>query len=179
MDKELNILSEASGLTKEKAQQLLQKQSWKEDRQDDDDDDEGTKPPLLIITRKTPSTRRSKSARRICASSGHHQHHTKHFVEHNYHDHSHDPIVLVGDASPAAEEEEEAPIANRSSSKIKQSRRGHRGGVSTPFPEKLHEMLTAIDEDGGEDTNVVSWQPHGRCFIVRDPKAFVEDVMPQ
>jgi len=51
-----------------------------------------------------------------------------------------------------------------------------RGGVSSPFPMKLHEMLDDIERDGYG--HVVSWQPHGRCFIVRKPKEFVEHVMP-
>jgi HSF-type DNA-binding len=51
-----------------------------------------------------------------------------------------------------------------------------RGGVASPFPTKLHEMLDDIERDGYG--HVVSWQPHGRCFIVRKPKEFVEHVMP-
>lgn len=47
------------------------------------------------------------------------------------------------------------------------------GGVTQPFPEKLHEMLT-------KETNVpdiVAWLPHGRAFIVRNPKLFTSQVM--
>lgn len=51
-----------------------------------------------------------------------------------------------------------------------------RGGVATPFPWKLHEML----EDAAKENNesIVSWCPHGRSFIVHKPKIFVEKVMP-
>jgi len=73
------------------------------------------------------------------------QHHIT--VKHDYHDHAHDN---------AADYEEEHPV---------------RGGVTTPFPLKLHEMLTATAAEGLED--VVSWQPHGRCFVVHKPKDFV------
>jgi hypothetical protein len=56
-------------------------------------------------------------------------------------------------------------------------RRGHRGGVAVPFPEKLHYMLSRMDPEGSED--IVTWQPHGRCFIVHKPKEFVEQIMPR
>jgi hypothetical protein len=51
-----------------------------------------------------------------------------------------------------------------------------RGGVVTPFPWKLHDMLERIEEDGY--AHVVSWQPHGRCFVVHNPTKFVTEVMP-
>ena len=51
-----------------------------------------------------------------------------------------------------------------------------RGGVVTPFPWKLHDMLERVDVDGYEQ--IVSWQPHGRSFMVHKPDAFVETVMP-
>lgn len=51
-----------------------------------------------------------------------------------------------------------------------------RGGVATPFPWKLHEMLDASYEEGNEW--IVSWQPHGRSFTVHKPKIFVEKIMP-
>lgn len=47
-----------------------------------------------------------------------------------------------------------------------------RGGVTTPFPWKLHDMLERVDEDGY--AHIVSWQPHGRCFMIHKPKEFVE-----
>jgi len=47
-----------------------------------------------------------------------------------------------------------------------------RGGVVTPFPWKLHDMLESVEEDGY--AHIVSWQPHGRCFAVHKPKDFVE-----
>jgi HSF-type DNA-binding len=51
-----------------------------------------------------------------------------------------------------------------------------KGGVSTPFPWKLHIMLDAVDEDG--DTDIVSWLSHGKAFIVHKPKDFVHEIMP-
>jgi len=69
-------------------------------------------------------------------------------VEHNYHDHAFDI---------SSDYQEEHPA---------------RGGVTTPFPLKLHEMLDVVVAEGLE--HVVSWQPHGRCFVVHKPKEFVE-----
>jgi len=68
-------------------------------------------------------------------------------VQHHYHDHANDN---------AADYQEEHPV---------------RGGVTTPFPLKLHEMLDAAAAEGMD--HIVSWQPHGRCFLVHKPKEFV------
>ena len=59
----------------------------------------------------------------------------------------------------------------------KGKRRGPRGGVVVPFPVKLYNMLEGVEQEGLE--HVVSWQVHGRCFIVHRSKEFVEDVMPR
>jgi len=48
------------------------------------------------------------------------------------------------------------------------------GGVQNPFPERLHDMLT---QDKYPD--IVSWAPHGRCFVVRKPKEFEKNVLEQ
>lgn len=55
--------------------------------------------------------------------------------------------------------------------------RRERGGVASPFPLKLHSMLDTAKAETFD--NVVSWQPHGRCFKVRNPDVFVAKVMPQ
>jgi hypothetical protein len=44
------------------------------------------------------------------------------------------------------------------------------------FPSKLHYMLTELETDGMND--IVSWQPHGRCFLVHKQQQFVEQVLP-
>mmetsp|Transcript_11729 Transcript_11729/g.17205 ORF Transcript_11729/g.17205 Transcript_11729/m.17205 type:complete len:185 (+) Transcript_11729:79-633(+) len=51
-----------------------------------------------------------------------------------------------------------------------------RGGVATPFPWKVYDMLETAEVDGFED--LVSWIPHGRAFMVHHPQKFVEQVMP-
>lgn len=50
----------------------------------------------------------------------------------------------------------------------------HRG-ATRQFPNKLYEMLAQASEQGFDD--IVSWQPHGRAFLVRKPGAFVSEVM--
>jgi hypothetical protein len=50
-----------------------------------------------------------------------------------------------------------------------------KGGVTTPFPWKLHDMLDDRDKDGKH--SVVTWQPHGRAFMVHKPKEFVDQIM--
>ena len=101
--------------------------------------------------------RQSKTPR-SCSNSSH----TKHYVEHDYHDHLYDPVVR--DMTPGK-------------NGVQKRARVHRGGVSQPFPEKLHYMLSRVDSEGLSD--IVSWQPHGRCFIVRKPKEFVTEIMPR
>ena len=44
------------------------------------------------------------------------------------------------------------------------------------FPLKLHAVLDQIEADGL--AHVISWQPHGRAFVIHKPKTFVEHVMP-
>lgn len=55
------------------------------------------------------------------------------------------------------------------------------GGVTQPFPEKLHELLEKEStEDFRENVHAtVGWLPHGRAFLVRKPKEFTRDVMPK
>ena len=50
-----------------------------------------------------------------------------------------------------------------------------RAGTPAKFPDTLYKMLKESAEGNLED--VVSWQPHGRCFIVRKPNEFVEKIM--
>ncbi|CAB9521838.1 shock factor protein 4 [Seminavis robusta] len=52
-----------------------------------------------------------------------------------------------------------------------------RGGVTEPFPERLHRLLKEIADDGNGD--VISFLPHGRAIAIHKPDRFVEDIMPQ
>jgi hypothetical protein len=78
----------------------------------------------------------------------------RHFVVHSYHDHADDHSV--------------------SDSEQEEQRR--RGGVSVSFPIKLHAVLDQVEMDGLAD--VISWQPHGRAFVIHKPKEFVGHIMP-
>jgi len=65
-------------------------------------------------------------------------------------------------------------VRSKASTCLKKSRKGPRGGVATPFPVKLHQLL-----ERKEHCAIISWQPHGRCFLLRKPKEFLEKVMPR
>lgn len=82
--------------------------------------------------------------------------HTRHYVVHNYRDHSADTEETAGCT--------DAPKCRR-------------GGVTTPFPLRLHQVLDQVETDGYAD--IISWKPHGRCFVIHKPKQFVEEVMPK
>ena len=80
-------------------------------------------------------------------------------VQHVYHDHIYDP---------------ELPLpSSDTSSDGRKPRKGPRGGVTTPFPLKLHNLL-----ETNQWSDIISWQPHGRCFVLHKPKDFLDEVMP-
>jgi hypothetical protein len=81
----------------------------------------------------------------------------RHFVVHNYHDHANDTC------EPGEAEEE-------------QNQR-RRGGVAVAFPLRLHAVLDQVEADGL--AHIVSWQAHGRCFVIHNPKEFVDHIMPR
>ena len=54
-----------------------------------------------------------------------------------------------------------------------------KGGVYIPFPEKLFNMLQYIDLQEPELANIVSWQPHGRSFLVHDVPRFESIILPR
>lgn len=84
----------------------------------------------------------------------------KQCIQHNYHDHSYDH-------DPCSHLDEGALHKNPSS----------KGGVTIPFPSKLYKMLDHIHSKEPELAEIVSWQPHGRCFLVHKPKAFADNVL--
>merc|ERR1712076_59445 len=45
------------------------------------------------------------------------------------------------------------------------------------FPMKLYELLSRVDKEG--INAIISWQPHGLCFVIRAPERFVEEVIPR
>lgn len=52
-----------------------------------------------------------------------------------------------------------------------------RRGVATAFPHKLFAMLTASPVEGFGD--IVSWQPHGRSFLIHKKTEFISQIMPR
>jgi len=78
-------------------------------------------------------------------------------VKHNYHDHSSE-----------SDNPENCNLKHKNS---------HKGRVKGPFPFKLFDMLTHL-ELTGQKSDVVSWLPHGRSFVVHNTKEFESSVLP-
>lgn len=57
------------------------------------------------------------------------------------------------------------------------ARRRTRGGVTEPFPEKLHRMLLEVEKDGMG--HIISFFPHGRAFGIHDTEKFEKKIMPK
>lgn len=56
---------------------------------------------------------------------------------------------------------------------------GHqRKGRTGTFPQKLHQMLSDLERQGG-GTDIASFLPHGRAFAIHKPRDFVKHVMPK
>mmetsp|Transcript_4819 Transcript_4819/g.7425 ORF Transcript_4819/g.7425 Transcript_4819/m.7425 type:complete len:662 (-) Transcript_4819:860-2845(-) len=52
--------------------------------------------------------------------------------------------------------------------------RKNAGGVTQPFPGKLMEVLNRSDL-----AEIIEWMPHGRAFLVKQPKTFASQVLPR
>jgi HSF-type DNA-binding len=76
-------------------------------------------------------------------------------VEHRYHDYAF----------------EAETVADRRATENSTAKRGEQN-----FPVKLLYVIEELEKDGLD--HVISWQPHGRCFIVHKQKEFVENVLP-
>lgn len=51
------------------------------------------------------------------------------------------------------------------------------GSIQISFPLKLQRILDKLESEGNK--TILSWQPHGRAFIVHDPERFVGEIMPE
>jgi HSF-type DNA-binding len=87
-------------------------------------------------------------------------------IEHHYVDHANDAVIPVPKLENA--------VGGMS---------GHHGISATyahsserTFPVTLHFMLNELKSDGLD--HIISWQPHGRCFVVHKQTLFVETVLP-
>ena len=108
-----------------------------------------TSVPSVVNTATKPRSKRRRAPQKPGKTAKNQE---RHFVQHNYHDH-------------ALDEE------NIESSKPR------RGGLAGSFPVKLHAVLSQVEADGF--SHIISWQPHGRCFVIHQPKEFVEHIMPR
>ena len=50
-------------------------------------------------------------------------------------------------------------------------------GQTADAIDSFQRVLEQVDADGYD--HIVSWQRHGRCFVIHKPKEFVEYVMPR
>ena len=50
-------------------------------------------------------------------------------------------------------------------------------GKQRGFPELLHFVIDEMEKDGLSD--ICSWQPHGRSFMVHDQKRFEAEILPK
>jgi hypothetical protein len=87
----------------------------------------------------------------------------RHVIQHDYHDHASDPIDF-----------DDFVLDTNDQSNTNDKKKG---GVGTPFPLKLHELLEKAESE--HLTDIISWQPHGRAFVVHQPKKFVAGLMPR
>lgn len=86
-------------------------------------------------------------------------------VNHNYHDYANVSVSEINMLFPGA------AVAS-----LRQHNPLASGAQQQGFAVKLYHMLADIESSG--EAEIVSWRPHGRCFVVHDRKAFVERVLP-
>ena len=67
-------------------------------------------------------------------------------------------------------------IVYRDHANVEESSSDGEGSCESNFPVRLHYVLAEMEADGLQ--HVASWQPHGRCFIIRNQKEFVANVLP-
>ena len=102
----------------------------------------------------------------------------RHFIVHNYHDHSDE---VPTEPEPTAEQVKEAiRLHNMTGGKKNKpaptSSSSSASSIKISFPRKLHHILDQIERDG--HAHVISWLPHGRAFAIHKPKDFIATIMP-
>ena len=84
-------------------------------------------------------------------------------IVHNYVDHANDVTIPQGEnASGMSGHSAISATLSHSSDRT--------------FPVTLHFMLNELMSDGLD--HIISWKPHGRCFVVHKQNLFVETVLP-
>jgi HSF-type DNA-binding len=107
-----------------------------------------------------PTTSKRRKARATSIT----KHHPHIVTQHNYHDHAADPLLATTDATSNCET---SPHSNHAHSRHTNN---NKGGTAMAFPVKLYEMLQTVQDESL--AHIVSWQTHGRCFVVHDPVTF-------
>ena len=96
----------------------------------------------------------------------------KTMVHHDYHDFSmlteKDVIHILGERKRI---KEAADVVNAASSGRPMPAK-KKGGITETFPMKLQKLLDKID--GSDFDSIISWQPHGRSFLIHNQEKFME-----
>lgn len=87
------------------------------------------------------------------------------FEEHEYHDHAHETRPPTSQHDRMIESGSCFAVGTNGL-----------GGAGLSFPLKLHAMLSCMEAEGLSE--VVAWQPHGRCFIIHQMDRF-EALLPR
>ena len=54
----------------------------------------------------------------------------------------------------------------------------NRAKIRNNFPQKLYRMLEYADKSPDDVQAIISWQPHGRSFKIKDKKRLQDEVLP-
>jgi len=130
---------------------------------------------LLPVALTTPPSKKRRRTRKKLPPGLTAKNNERQFVKHNYHDHAQDdPQEYIETMERSAFR---SPQASPNHPVKLCGGPGNSGGVTVPFPFRLHTLLDQIEADGY--SQIISWQPHGRAFKVHNKTAFVEEIMPR
>jgi HSF-type DNA-binding len=104
-------------------------------------------------------------SRTICCGGGQRTRIRHLTTQHDYHDHAADPV-----AHSTMETTSSLLSSKSKQDSISLGPTNNFASTTTPFPMKLYEMIEQMESDGM--SHVLSWQPHGRCFLVHEPHVF-------
>lgn len=88
------------------------------------------------------------------------------FVVHNYTDYAYVSNKRFENNDRSAKVEEILP---------KKTKKQQCANTFMAFPQKLHHILCQVEKN--DQTSIISWQPHGRAFVVHDKETFTEKIM--
>lgn len=114
---------------------------------------------LTSIGSRTKKRRRSGRRKAAIEPRSTERGHERSFVHHEYHDFA----------------EERECFHSSDCSQASNGDTKNRIGINPTFPALLHSILEHAEDEGYSE--VVSWQPHGRAFLVHDQERFVKEIM--